>query len=782
MKLRSADVCLTSLYLAAHIFEQRLLDRAHYLDWLLGSLENAKLNSLPIWLFMIKIYWNYLTAYRKSGSRLAEALLAHLLNVEWSSLRIVPSNAERSEPGSKPGLSVGIIFKQLCESVATLIMSSKGSLILPNTWHKYSQFLNSLPEATERSELTIAIEELTWRNHSIVNGKNNPMKNKSFRKDIIRELDENGRHLKIDNLAIRVLSFATSEPQEAIITILKWATSIYREGEHRTYLVVRLLRIWHRQGYDIDAAVLKFILHGTNECNHRDVYKLIGNLIRSKDFSVERYLRWLVSHGYATELPGLISTVSKKKLLAISNHEAEPKLIVSMKLPCHVQLLSELCLQGLPEHVLNLRRSQLTRIGAGIQREANELQAAKDHVLHRLDSNCGSNHTCLPAVVAQSCRVDLESMSMTSKFATSLWLRSFVAKMMSTEKDRTKTSHVDSEAGSNMTTVKYYTLVNAFEKLGDFPVLADVLGILLSTDSTTMLTNVSNTLQRHSETFYAIGAFEKLSRLLLERFRLISQSEQQLPERCLVSSLIKLESHRPLKDAHTITELTSLLSRCDQRLMTIVCSPASDSMGGDNMQSEFEDEIDRVLCSGNSMDEHLMTRLFIRIMDEFERQISLKQLCPPAYSRWLPMLRSFNKPDFDRNMHVWILRIITTKYTILRQAVVFLVGIGCMSISLLVAAANQTLGLNEGINAVGDLVADLNGNDSKVKSEAKMHCVIILFSEDQRVQLEDAQVMFTFIHIRLSGLFNLLFNYSITTFSHWIEINTFQAIKKYCYE
>lgn len=264
---------------------------------------------------MIKIYWRFLTAYRKLGSRLAEALLARLLNVNWSSLRVVPTSVERSQPSSKLGLSTGIIYKQLCESVATLVMSNRDSLILPDSWHKYKQLLDLLPKVIERSELTNALEELTQRNLKIISGKDKSNKHKAFRKVIVRELDENGRHFMVEDLAVRILGHITSEPLEAIITVLQWATSIYRDGEYRIYLAVRLLRIWHRKGYDIDAAIMKFLSHGASECKHRDVYSLIGNLIRSKDFSVERYLRWLISHGYATELSGQISTVSIRKFL-----------------------------------------------------------------------------------------------------------------------------------------------------------------------------------------------------------------------------------------------------------------------------------------------------------------------------------------------------------------------------------------------------------------------------------------------------------------------------------
>lgn len=422
-------------------------------------------------------------------------------------------------------------------------------------------------------------------------------------------------------------------------------------------------------------------------------------------------------------------------------------------------------------------------IGADVRREADELQAAKDHILHQLDSINESNKSSSSATADQPCNINLKAMSMTSKFATSFWLRSYVAKMVSIPKRNPQVSRVDAGAGSIVTTAKFYTLIDIFEKLGDFPVLADVLGVLLSTENISLLTSISNTLQRHSETFHSISAFKKLSRLLLERFHLISRSEQQLPERCLVSSLIKLESHRSLRDARTVTELTSLLSRCDQRLMNIVCSPASDNMSSDNMQSEFEDQIDRVLCSGTSMDEPLMARVFSRIMDEFERQIGIKQSCLTAYSRWLPMLKSFNETGFDRKMRGWISRIIKMReYAVLEEAVIFLVGLGCMSINVLVAAASHNLGRKESNNAIGGPNTDLGGNDAKAASEAIMQCVIILFSDYQRVQGDDVEVKCLFVVISQVSLVNLLINFSITALSHWIAINTFQVIGLCCYD
>ena len=707
-----------------------------------------------MWLFMIKIYWRHLTAYRKFGCRLAEALLAHLINADFSSFYAVQSVDKRQQSDGSPGLGLNLIYKQLCESVVTLITSCKGSIILPNTWHKYSQLLASLPQAMGRPELTPAIQELIRRNSSI-NGGTCSRNTRTSRRDIIRILDEQGRHLKTEELAVKCFNYAAQDPQRAINTILQWATSIYREGVYRTYLAVRILRIWHRQGLDTDAAIMNFMLHGADRCKRKDIYGLVGNLSRSKDFSVERYLRWLVSHGYTTEMIKPMLKVSHETSSAVYVYYSNQKLIHLTKLPCHIELLSELCLQGLPEHVMNLRRTQMSRVGMRVQQEADELQAAKDHILHLLGSMCEFpvSPSSTSAVEAQCCVANIEHISTATKFAASIWLRSHVAKMMSDKKDNTFLHRVQLEADITMTSNKFYTVVDIFEKLGDFPVLADVLGICVGSDDTAILTGVSNTLQRHMETFHAIGAFKKLSRSLLERFRSVSHEGNQRPsrplERCLVSSLIELEASRFLPDPQVTAELTDLLSRCDQRLMTAVCSPASDNLG--DLPTEFDDEIDKILCSGNSMDEQLQTRLFARIMNAFERQVGLglKQSNLVTYSRWLPMLRSFDEAGFDQKMHGWTLGVIKAqKYAILEEAVAFLVGVGVMSVGALVAAASESLGLykddNNGVDTAAASVAD--GEGMRAASETILRCVVILFSEDQKVRVQDAQVCILSFH------------------------------------
>lgn len=72
---------MSSLRLAAYFHTEYLLDREHYMEWLVSSLENSPQDKLPMWLLITQIYWKDLLKYRKHGRRLSAALLGQLIDV-----------------------------------------------------------------------------------------------------------------------------------------------------------------------------------------------------------------------------------------------------------------------------------------------------------------------------------------------------------------------------------------------------------------------------------------------------------------------------------------------------------------------------------------------------------------------------------------------------------------------------------------------------------------------------------------------------------------------------
>lgn len=72
---------LYSVRLAAHFYAEHLLDREHYMDWLVSSLENSIQAKLPMWILVTQIYWKDILLYRKFGRRVSAALLTHMAEV-----------------------------------------------------------------------------------------------------------------------------------------------------------------------------------------------------------------------------------------------------------------------------------------------------------------------------------------------------------------------------------------------------------------------------------------------------------------------------------------------------------------------------------------------------------------------------------------------------------------------------------------------------------------------------------------------------------------------------
>jgi mediator of RNA polymerase II transcription subunit 12 len=70
-----------SVRLANHIHAEHLMDRDHYMDWILDSLEKSPQSKLPIWVLILQIYWKDMLRLRRTARRLVTVLLHHLHEV-----------------------------------------------------------------------------------------------------------------------------------------------------------------------------------------------------------------------------------------------------------------------------------------------------------------------------------------------------------------------------------------------------------------------------------------------------------------------------------------------------------------------------------------------------------------------------------------------------------------------------------------------------------------------------------------------------------------------------
>lgn len=71
-----ADV--VSIELGTRLYNENLLDREHYLDWLVKTISKSATDRLPIWLLLLHIHAKELGLFRKRGRLLAVTILDHL--------------------------------------------------------------------------------------------------------------------------------------------------------------------------------------------------------------------------------------------------------------------------------------------------------------------------------------------------------------------------------------------------------------------------------------------------------------------------------------------------------------------------------------------------------------------------------------------------------------------------------------------------------------------------------------------------------------------------------
>lgn len=111
-----------------------------------------------------------------------------------------------------------------------------------------------------------------------------------------------------------------------IAAVLQWACSCYREGDHRTYLAIRLLRKWNHLGADVYDGVISYLRDRSwvGSGDLRVVFRIVAELVRSKTFAVGRYLQWLIATGsleHDADLSSVSSMVVPNFSISLSNME-----------------------------------------------------------------------------------------------------------------------------------------------------------------------------------------------------------------------------------------------------------------------------------------------------------------------------------------------------------------------------------------------------------------------------------------------------------------------------
>lgn len=464
-------------------------------------------------------------------------------------------------------------------------------------------------------------------------------KEPSCRRRLIKLLDTTLRLPFMNDLPKQCWNI-DDDKAKLIQTILEWATSSHRPGTAKVYVAARILRFCARSGADITDAILNFLDSPTcgSGCSKPAFYHLVSELARSDHFSTPKYLQWLIARG------GFYDAAD-----------------VAQDGPCATRLLAELPTHNLSDSIAELRTTLLSRADFMVDEEDEQtkdsmvlmsralpgMQAAVDLELESSDLPIHEN---LSDVISKASR--------TTKSEIGLWLRQKVALQMVQPTIPPLDDWDDSPVKggtSAISTTDFSTIRGYLEHIDDYSMLADVLKIVTSSNDAEVLASCADTLDLHLDTFAAVGALNGLFDLLVARLRTLAEEMDAVPRIFLVS-LSDLASRLP-EQKIIAQQLAQEVARSDRKTAADACSPVSDHMAlMQTAESDFTDEIEKVLASGNSMDQATLERLFQRIILRLEASWGKSPEQQRSYVLLLTRLRAFGPQQFDILMTTWMTR------------------------------------------------------------------------------------------------------------------------------
>ncbi|KNG47429.1 hypothetical protein TW65_05980 [Stemphylium lycopersici] len=631
-----------ALQLATHLYKEHLLDDDHFLDWIVNGLDTCASERLFIWLLVVSIshYWADVTCCRRRGKRLAESLLNQLDRIY---------RLEDLEP-------YRAVLQYLENTIVRLLATRPACLLLPTAWVQYSPLLQKLAERRNHAHVTQAVRRLEQRNCRLLKTPQNASSaSQTLAGRIYRILDsvDYNKPVRIEDLSFDCMEIIADAPR-LIGILLRWACTCYREGIHRIYLATRLLRRWNHLGADVYDGIISYLREMSWVATGEPaiLFKIVAELVRSKTFATGRYLQWLIATGSV-------------------EHSTDLSLPTSWPL----RLVTEIPLTGLPDQIRTLRSTLLRGTVHSPELEQRALGYAQHMIAQTLPTLFG-----LYSATARLNEAELDKLSSTVKFELGIWLRRQVAQYAEVNQHvPTKDSSEETAAVSLLTPLDFHVVRSYLERFGDLAILADIVGIATSSLDSSVLASGADTINYHAKAFRAIGAFDPLFARIAARYAALRTI--RFPDRELLLSLASLA-----RTAQTDGQLPQLLnydlSQLNQRNSLAACSPASDNMG-EVMQtgSSSDDEIERILSSGTSMDQQMMGRVLRKIVSNLEEHSAKGSAQLNNHHGWFHRLRCFDEPTFESVVNEWlILSLMAQRTETLRVALPTLAGSGCIAL------------------------------------------------------------------------------------------------------
>ncbi|KAJ3562240.1 hypothetical protein NPX13_g8639 [Xylaria arbuscula] len=635
-----------AIRLATHLYAEHLLDRDHYMEWLISSIETSHEAKLPMWLLLVQIYWKDMLKLRRHGRRLVTAILNHHCSIYDSPDRdiLLP------------------LSTQLGSLVESLILTSQDCFVHPSTWAQFRNCLQSSLPLHHETTCTI-FNAVDSRCDSLTSStvKTRP----AVRTTLVALLDDMLRLPFKDDLPGQ-LRKATPNTLVLIRTTLEWCTSLYRFGPAKVYVAATILRSITDPNVDLTAEILEFLDADALQETPRkhSIYHLVSELVRSGHFSVPLYIQWLIARG------GLVDP-----------SEAQPDG------PCSMRLLAEIPARSFNDSMRSLRASLLRRASFFVEDEEKDIGTAIRCIKYALSVPLEPDDPILQkppmSIKKLAKRIGLSSRCL--KFEVCFWLaHGFI--------DNTVQQFETNKTPLEMLERCFDIIRTLLEAAQDFSMLDTTLDYLTHSSDVETLSYCVNTLNLHLPVFLAIGSATRLFHSFHNRLRTLSV-EQGLGVRPLLASLANLAPRLPGLES-IASQLRNELLLADRSNAADASSPLSDNMATQLQDDETElgEQIEK-LANYTSADRHTMDRLFHTIVSKIVNCWTKGDERQRPYSILLSRLRVFDTQYFDTLMKDWVQHIRKlTRRAPIAQMYPLLVSSGCLSLATLLATALRSQG------------------------------------------------------------------------------------------
>lgn len=645
-----------ALRLTTRLYMENLLDRDHYLDWMICSFQSAHLRHTPFWLMVIHIYKQDLSHYRTRGQRLAATLI------------------EKFELANKsPAESIVSLRQKLYDTIRLLLLSRPMNFLMPETWPDAVQCVQLCLDTKVPIERQM-LEQLNRINTRAMGSNKQAFATKRTAQQVIVDiLDSAQPPYDLPGLA-ESLGAACPDIPQLIFTCLEWACTRFRPLNSRIYLFARLAKRWQSAGQDVDNVILNHLSacrKGDTTADGEALQHLAAQLSRSGLFPLTRYMQWLM-------VRGLPKKGSLKTSLTFLRGQEAPTAHCVRADPS--QLLLHVSMHNAQEHAINLRDSILQGCGFDPVVEKTTCQDCIQFIeqeLAFLGREPKSSKPEKPEPIWASLPWNVRSQ-------IAMWLRTKVAA-------KARAGAGCTLVGSRILNVDQFAFVrNVLESMEDEAVLADVIGILSCSQGDDLVASLVATVHLHAESFSAIGALEVLQKRTCQIYMTWRTSRPTMP--LLTSTLLDLCTTYPVK-MPAIRLLQQDFVRGDRGRAVAACSPYSDGIAESLQQAgaTFVEDFEAILQSEPNMNEQTMNGLFAVLVDRIEKQQKLgyDPETVASFCQLLSRLRFCRKSQGDLLIQRWITHLapaLTADFgSLLLQN---LIGTGCITFDGLVDATH----------------------------------------------------------------------------------------------